>query len=310
MSERKSTADGGRKAGPAAAGGPEPLNFAPQAVAFLEDLERTLRQEAPANDFERLFLGFDLGTTNLVLVALNEEGRPVSAVMHSSGSSIRDGVIVDYMGAVRGMQTCLDCLKRRVGAFDALGAAAYPPGIGPKTAKIFSNIVEALGLDCAGLYEEPTAAATALDLRDAALVDIGGGTTGITVLQGGRPVYTADEPTGGTHMTLVLAGNMDVSFEAAEEVKRDVARQPELVPILRPVLEKMGSIVRRHLEASGFWGRVPTVVCGGGASLPGAEAILSAAIGAPAVMSPHPLLVTPAGIALSLARERALEAKR
>lgn len=279
------------------------VNFAPEAVAFLDALNKALRWEKPMNAFQRLSLGFDFGTTNLVLVALNEEGQPVSAVMESSGSSIRDGVIVDYMGAVYGMRKCLEKLRQRLGPFEALGAAAYPPGISPKTAKIFSNIVEALDFDCGGLYEEPVAAARALALTDAALVDIGGGTTGISVLQDGESVYTADEPTGGTHMTLVLAGSNNITFEAAETMKRNPARKREFVPILKPVLEKMGSIVRHHLEVSGYWGRVPVIVCGGGADLPGAEDILTAAVGTPVVMAPRPLLVTPAGIALSLAQE-------
>ena len=282
------------------------VTFVPEAIAFLDALDASLHQEGPVSVFRRLFLGFDFGTTNLVLVALNEAGEPVSAVMDTSGSSIRDGVIVEYMGAVQGMRRCLERLRERLGPFDALGAAAYPPGIPPKTAKIFSNIVEALDFDCGGLYEEPVAAARALKLTDAALVDIGGGTTGISVLQGGRSVYTADEPTGGTHMTLVLAGNQNIPFETAEAMKRDPSRRKQFVPILKPVLEKMGSIVRNHLEISGYWGKVPVIVCGGGADLPGAEGILSAAVGTPVVMAPCPLIVTPACIALSLA----LEAKK
>lgn len=300
----------GKEAGPVGQGPAERRevaapSFDPEAVELLGALEGALHREEPLNGFKELFLGFDLGTTNLVLVALNEEGRPVSAVMESSRSSVRDGVIVDYMASVEGMRRCLDRLERRLGraGLSALGAAAFPPGVSEKMAKVCANVVEALGFDCAGLYEEPTAAAAALGLEDAAIVDIGGGTTGITILQGGRPVYTADEPTGGTHMTLVLAGNMDVSFEAAEAVKRTPARQRELLPVLRPVLEKMGSIVRHHLEASGYWGRVPTIVCGGGADLPGAAAVLTAAVGTPVSMAPHPLLVTPSGIALSLWRD-------
>lgn len=300
----------GKEAGPVGQGPAERRevaapSFDPEAVELLGALEGALHREEPLNGFKELFLGFDLGTTNLVLVALNEEGRPVSAVMESSRSSVRDGVIVDYMASVEGMRRCLDRLERRLGraGLSALGAAAFPPGVSEKTAKVCANVVEALGFDCAGLYEEPTAAAAALGLEDAAIVDIGGGTTGITILQGGRPVYTADEPTGGTHMTLVLAGNMDVSFEAAEAVKRTPARQRELLPVLRPVLEKMGSIVRHHLEASGYWGRVPTIVCGGGADLPGSAAVLTAAVETPVSMAPHPLLVTPSGIALSLWRD-------
>jgi Ethanolamine utilization protein, possible chaperonin len=84
-----------------------------------------------------------------------------------------------------------------------IAAAAYPPGISEKTAKVFSTIVESLGFDCDGLYEEPTVAAETLGILNGAVVDIGGGTTGISILQGGDLVYCADEPTGGTHMTLV-----------------------------------------------------------------------------------------------------------
>lgn len=277
--------------------------FQRDIIKFLSSLEGALKQEQPLNNFKKIFLGFDLGTTNLVLVALNEEGKPVSAVMEASGSSVRDGVVVDYMGAIHGMQKCLDRLHKRLGEFEGIGAAAYPPGISLKTAKVCSNVVETLGYDCGGLYEEPVAAAESLGLSDAAIVDIGGGTTGISVLQDGKSVYTADEPTGGTHMTLVLSGNMGISFEEAEMVKRDPSRKKMLVPILKPVLEKMGSIIKNHLEISGYWGKVPIVVCGGGAVLPTAEEILTNAVGAPVVLAPSPLLVTPAGIALSLERE-------
>ena len=279
--------------------------FHRDVVNFLGVLEKSLHQEQPLNKFNKLYLGFDLGTTNLVLVALNEDGEPVSAVMEASGSSVRDGVVVDYMGALHGMQKCLDRLHSRLGDFEAIGAAAYPPGISIKTAKVCSNVVESLGYDCGGLYEEPVAAAESLAFKDAAIVDIGGGTTGISVLQDGKSVYTADEPTGGTHMTLVLSGNMGISFEEAEQVKRnpDPARKRMLVPILKPVLEKMGSIIKNHLEISGYFGKVPVIVCGGGAVLPTAEEILSNAVGDKVVLAPSPLLVTPAGIALSLERE-------
>ena len=279
--------------------------FHRDVVNFLGVLEKSLNQEQPLNKFNKLYLGFDLGTTNLVLVALNEDGEPVSAVMEASGSSVRDGVVVDYMGAIHGMQKCLDRLHSRLGDFEAIGAAAYPPGISIKTAKVCSNVVESLGYDCGGLYEEPVAAAESLAFKDAAIVDIGGGTTGISVLQDGKSVYTADEPTGGTHMTLVLSGNMGISFEEAEQVKRnpDPARKRMLVPILKPVLEKMGSIIKNHLEISGYFGKVPVIVCGGGAVLPTAEEILSNAVGDKVVLAPSPLLVTPAGIALSLERE-------
>jgi ethanolamine utilization protein EutJ len=261
-------------------------------------------------------LGFDLGTTNTVLVALNEKGEPVGAAMEESGESVADGVVVDYLSAVATMQRCLERLERRFGRSlngngpqGSIGAAAYPPGISERTAKVCANVVETLGFPCEGLYEEPTAAADALGFTDGAIVDIGGGTTGISILQGGKVVYSADEPTGGTHMTLVLAGALKIPFDEAEKLKRNIARNPNLVPLLRPTLEKMGTIARKHLEISGFYGKVSIITVGGGAALPGAEEVLSAAVGSEVKLCPHPLMVTPAGIATRLWNEKGNERK-
>ena len=268
----------------------------------LEESAIALASDSATGAWERLYLGFDLGTTNLVLVAVNECGKPVGAVLEPSVSSVRDGVVVDYWGAVQGMKKCLSHLANKLGVAEIEGvcAAAYPPGISAKTAKVCANVVETLGFDCKGLYEEPSAAAAALRMTDGAIVDIGGGTTGISVLQEGQVVFTADEPTGGTHMTLVLAGAMNCSFEEAERMKRNRESQRRFVPLLKPVLEKMATIAKEQLTRSGYLGKVPIVLVGGGADLPGAEEIMSQVIGQPVSMAPHPLLVTPAGIALSV----------
>jgi ethanolamine utilization protein EutJ len=216
-------------------------------------------------------------------------------------------VVVDYLAAINAMRKCLDRMERRLGRkieANGVGAAAYPPGISERTAKVCANVVESLGFNCEGLYEEPTAAADALLMYDGAVVDIGGGTTGISILREGTVVYSADEPTGGTHMTLVLAGGCGIEFEAAEKMKRDIRNHPELVPLLRPTLEKMGSIVRTHLTESGFHGKVPIITVGGGAALPGAEEVLSDTVGDRVYICPCPLLVTPAGIAARLWKEK------
>lgn len=275
---------------------------------LLAPLEESLDAKGPLADWKKLYLGFDLGTTNTVLVALNEEGEPVGAAMEPSHASVRDGVIVDYLAAIGAMRHCLERLERRLGrkfeAVAALGAAAYPPGVSERTAKVCANVVEALGFNCAGLYEEPTAASDALCMMDGAIVDIGGGTTGISVLQKGEVVYSADEPTGGTHMTLVLAGAQGIEFEEAEAMKRNIRKHPHLVPMLRPTLEKMSTIVKDHLEKSGYYGKVPILTVGGGAALPGAEEVMSNTVGLPVHICPHPLMVTPAGIAARLWREK------
>jgi ethanolamine utilization protein EutJ len=87
-------------------------------------------------------------------------------------------------------------------------------------------------------------------------------------------------------------------------MKRDIANHPQLVPMLRPTLEKMGTIVKNHLVASGYYGKAPILTVGGGAALPGAEEVLSDTVGLPVYICPHPLMVTPAGIAVRLWREK------
>ncbi|MBP8784309.1 MAG: ethanolamine utilization protein EutJ [Synergistaceae bacterium] len=272
---------------------------------LLAPLDFALTDENPKVPWEKLYLGFDLGTTNLVVVALNEKCEPVTAVLKSSHSAVRDGVVVDYFAALKGMEACVERMARRLGRpIKGIAAAAYPPGISEKTAKVFSTIVESLGFDCDGLYEEPTVAAETLGILNGAVVDIGGGTTGISILQGGDLVYCADEPTGGTHMTLVLAGGLNMEIEDAEELKRDKAEQLRLMPMLRPVLEKMGTIIKQHLKKSGYYGAVPIIVSGGGSDLPGAGEILSSVVGYPVQLAPYPMLVTPVGIAARLWREK------
>ena len=96
--------------------------------------------------------------------------------------------------------------------------------------------------------DEPTAAAAVLGIRDGAVVDVGGGTTGISILRDGKVVYTADEATGGTHMTLVLSGYYDIGRDEAEKMKLDASQEQAVFPIVYPVVEKMASIVKRFVD--------------------------------------------------------------
>jgi len=115
-----------------------------------------------------------------------------------------------------------------------------------------ANVVQAAGFHCTGVVDEPTAANALLGLRNGVIVDVGGGTTGIAILREGEVVYTADEPTGGTHFSLVIAGAHDIPFEAAETMKIDPSQQTRLFPVIRPVMEKVASIVSRHWKHTGL----------------------------------------------------------
>jgi ethanolamine utilization protein EutJ len=156
-------------------------------------------------------------------------------------------------------------------------------------------VVEAAGLACTGLVDEPTAANSLVCLKNGVIVDVGGGTTGIAVVENGEVIYTADEATGGTHFSLVIAGAHDISFEEAEKLKIDPGKQPELYPVVKPVLEKVASIVARHIE--GY--HVPEITLVGGTSaFYRAAEVVEDYTGISTWVPDHPALVTPIGMAM------------
>ena len=126
-------------------------------------------------------------------------------------------------------------------------------------------------------------------------MDVGGGTTGIAVFKGGKEVYVADEPTGGTHFSLVIAGAKNLTFEEAEEYKKDPRHQQALFSVIRPVMEKVGAIVRRHIN--GY--PVDTIyLVGGTANVPHIADVIQEYTGIRTVLPGQPLFITPLGIAM------------
>jgi len=245
-----------------------------------------------------LYGGVDLGTAYIVTVVVDGQGTPVAGVLTRSQSSIRDGLVLDYVGAITILRRQVERLRGAGIPIQAAGAA-YPPGTMGRNAQAFGNAVEAVGLELTGLIDEPTAASLVLEIKDGAVVDIGGGTTGISVIKGGQVVYTADEPTGGVHVDLVLSGHFRIDVQEAEIIKRDPARQAELFPLVRPVFQKMGTIVCEHLE--GY--PVESIYLVGGTScFPGIEEVVASETGLKVARPLNPLLVTPLGIALDCAR--------
>ena len=67
-------------------------------------------------------------------------------------------------------------------------------------------------------------------------------------MKDGEVIFTADEATGGTHMTLVLAGFLKKSFEEAEEYKKDKKNENDVFTIVKPVVQKMASIVKKYIQ--------------------------------------------------------------
>ena len=246
----------------------------------------------PASDGP-LRVGVDLGTAYVVVVVLSEDGTPLAGE-YRFAQVARDGLVVDFHGAVALVREMVEGLERRIGRALEHAASGYPPGVPPVEVRATGNVLEAARLACSGLIDEPSAANLVLGLTDGVIVDVGGGTTGIAVIQSGEVVHTADEATGGTHFSLVIAGALDVPLEAAERLKLDPAEQERLFPLVRPVMEKVGAIAAR--ATAGFDVDCLTLV-GGSSAFPGFAAVVAEYTGIETRVAPEPMFVTPIGIA-------------
>ncbi len=263
--------------------------------ATLTEFERLIEEHRNNPWTGPLRTGVDLGTANIVLAVVDRENRPVAGITYPS-TVVRDGVVVDYMGAVRTVTRLKAQLEEQLGAVLDAAGCAIPPGVASGSVKAIGNVVEAAGFRLTSTVDEPTAAASVLGITDGAVVDVGGGTTGISILRDGQVAYVDDEPTGGAHMTLVLAGFHGCSTQEAERMKRDPAQEHSVFPVVRPVVEKMAAIVKRCLEK---YPAEPVYVVGGACCFTEFEAVFQKYLGVPVVKPAAPLLVTPLGIAMN-----------
>ena len=179
-------------------------------------------------------------------------------------------------------------------------AAAIPPGTENVDSGAVANVVRGAGFTISNVLDEPTAANMVLKIKDGAVVDIGGGTTGISIFKDGKVVYIDDEATGGTHFSLVLAGAYKMSFDEAELFKRDEKNHREIFPVLKPVIEKVSSIISKQVEGHDV---DEIALVGGTACLTGIEKTIGDKVGVYTHKPKNPMFVTPLGIALSCKQE-------
>ncbi len=266
-----------------------PAHLSEESLRRFAELVRTGETDEATGP---LRLGVDLGTANIVVSVVDSLERPVAGGwVHSR--VVRDGVVVDWAGATQAVRRLKQDVEQRLGhRFDA-ASVSIPPGISDGDIKVFSNVANAAGLDVTEVVDEPVAAARALGIGDGCVIDIGHGTTGVSVLSAGRVLSSVDEATGGHHMTMVLAGAYGLPYDEAEALKVDPIRQNDVAGVIRPTLEKMASIAAAALNGMD----VPMVyLVGGSSSFPTAPDVFAATLGRPVVRPIEPLFVTPLGI--------------
>jgi ethanolamine utilization protein EutJ len=244
----------------------------------------------------RFYAGIDLGTYKTIAVIIDETGMPRAASMRRTEVA-RSGLIVDYVGALNTTRDLIEEMRKYCPMSIDQGATSFPPQTEYANLKTTTHILEGVGLEVVNVLDEPTAANQVLGIKNGAIVDVGGGTTGIAVIKNGEVIYTNDEATGGVHLSLVLAGNHKISYEDAEKIKIDKNRNREVLAIVRPVIEKIASIAATYLKEFNKLEKVCLV--GGTCELDGFADIIADNIGLETFQPAIPQLITPFGIALS-----------
>ena len=239
-------------------------------------------------------VGVDLGTAYTGVFVLDKDFQPLVGT-YRFAEIVRDGLVVDFVGAVALVKELKQQLEGRLGFELTSAATAYPPGVPLAEVRATRYVLEAAGLNCSATVDEPTAANAVLKVDNGAVVDIGGGTTGIAVIKDGEVIYTADEATGGTHFSLVIAGAHKIPFHEAEAMKTDLKEQPRLFAVVRPVMEKVASIISRHIQDH----PVDIIyLVGGTSAFTGIAAVIEQTTGVKTVVPGNPLFITPLGIAM------------
>jgi ethanolamine utilization protein EutJ len=238
-------------------------------------------------------VGVDLGTATIVLCAVRaSDGEPVYWD-YRRGQVVRDGVVVDFHGAVDAVRDLASAAERALGVPVESAATAHPPGVPASECRACRNVVEQAGIECRDLVDEVSAAHAVLQIDDGAVVDVGGGSTAVGIYRNGELVSLTDRPGGGHHLDLILAGALDIPVEEAEELKRlDGGRY---LGVLGAGIERIAESVAVQCGR-----RDPGALhlAGGALRIPGAATIVSRYLGWQAVEYPHAELITPFGIAV------------
>lgn len=239
-------------------------------------------------------VGVDLGTAYTVLAVLDEAYQPLAG-RYQFAQIVRDGLVVDYIGAIQLLKKMKAEIEADLGFSLEKAATTYPPGVPLAEVKATRNVVIGAGLECSEFIDEPSGANALLQISDGAVVDIGGGTTGVAIVKDSEVIHTADEATGGTHFSLVIAGALNIPFLAAEKIKTDPQHSQMVSSLVHPVMQKVGVIVARHIKPYD----VETIyLVGGTSSMNGIDDVVEEMTGVKTVTPPYPMFVTPIGVAM------------
>lgn len=266
--------------------------------SLISTVEKTITCPKTVSENDTLLTGVDLGTAYIVLVVLDKDRNPVACEMEFA-QVVKDGLVVDFVGATSIVRRLKRNIEEKLGVELRNAAIAVPPGTGERDCDTHRYVVEGAGFEVTDILDEPTAANAVLEIKDGVVVDVGGGTTGLSIFEDGTVVYTADEATGGTQLSLVIAGNYKISFEDAEKFKKSKENQKEVFTIVTPVVQKIASIISKHIKNFNV---DKIYLVGGTCCLEGIEGVIEKETGISTVKPLNPFLVTPLGIAMNCSK--------
>ena len=91
-------------------------------------------------------VGVDLGTAYTVLLVLDENNQPLAGD-YRFANVVRDGLVVDFIGAIDLLRAMKRDIEARLGFELTHAATGYPPGVPRVEVRATANVVRAAGFD-------------------------------------------------------------------------------------------------------------------------------------------------------------------
>ena len=174
----------------------------------------------------KLKVGLDLGTAYIVMVVLDEENNPI-ACEKQAAQVLRDGVVVDYSGALRIVKELKAKLEERLGTELMNCAIAMPAGT-ESSVKTHQYVAEGAGFEVTNVLDEPSAANSIYQIEDGVVVDIGGGTSEVAVIALGGIVVSQSVRCAGDEFDAAIINfikkryNLLIGERTAESIKMQI----------------------------------------------------------------------------------------
>ncbi len=93
---------------------------------LIRDFDRLIKTQRPPDEFKGLKVGVDLGTANVVVSVVDSGNKPVMGAIQPA-QVVRDGVVVDYIGAIRIVKRLKARIEETLSLPLKKAATAIPP---------------------------------------------------------------------------------------------------------------------------------------------------------------------------------------